>query len=167
MAFTSSTFTHKNHHRTGRPLIWSSLILAVFLAGCNPDARDPGANTPVSSGIATSNVNIDNLTMGQQLKLIESVDPAEVLELANAGDPTMQYIYGWMLVRGISLQKDIHRGVAFIHKAAEGGFGEAHFTIGNLYERGQAGYAKDIGKAIAWYEKGVASGNIKSMVNLA
>ena len=112
-------------------------------------------------------LDTDAMTEKQRQELIEAVDPAEIRKLADSGDAMMQYVFGWMLMKGVNVEKDMPRGTAYVEKAAKGGIGEAQYIVGSLFEYGHAGYPKDLKKAIGWYEKGIARGNTKAMVNLA
>jgi localization factor PodJL len=57
-------------------------------------------------------------------------------------------------------------GLEMLTRAANLGYPDAQFDLGNYYETGRYGLAKDYAEARRWYERGAANGNSAAMYNL-
>jgi localization factor PodJL len=57
-------------------------------------------------------------------------------------------------------------GLDMLRRAANLGYPDAQFDLGNYYETGRYGLAKDYAEARRWYERGAANGQSAAMYNL-
>ena len=55
------------------------------------------------------------------------------------------------------IEEDHEKAVEWFRKAAEKGYGEAQYHLGNCYRDGK-GVSKDIAKALEWYQKAAEEG---------
>ena len=69
--------------------------------------------------------------------------------------PERDYLLGQAYLKGISLEKDFERGMAFLRKAANADFPKAVYELGKIYYSGN-GMEKNLSKAQQWLEKNVA-----------
>lgn len=80
---------------------------------------------------------------------------------AKAGHPASQYTYGCMLMAGaMGIQKDIKGGYTFVFKAAEAGYADAQYMMGNI------SYSKDQDDAINWWKKAAHQNHAKAIEKL-
>ena len=67
---------------------------------------------------------------------------------------------------GIVVDKNIDEFVNLLKKSAEKQFVDAFYDLGILYEFGKNGVAKDLSKAVEYYEQGAALNDADCMINL-
>ncbi len=77
---------------------------------------------------------------------------AESLPLAEAGDAAAQYRVGVIYFDGLEdVPVDRDLGLKWMHRSAGGGFAEAQFQLGRIYETGEY-VALDLAKAYSYYQ---------------
>ncbi|HTJ96038.1 MAG TPA: hypothetical protein VL381_01095, partial [Rhodocyclaceae bacterium] len=79
-------------------------------------------------------------------------------KVAERGDARSMAILGHYLITGSHGKTDVTHGIALIYDAINHGYKPAYAWLGALYEKGQ-GLERDLGRAQAWYERGVAAGD--------
>jgi localization factor PodJL len=92
---------------------------------------------------------------------------ANLEDRAKRGDAKAQYILAIRYAEGRNAPKDMTKAIGFMKQAAAAGMPAAQYRMGTIYERGEAGVAKDAVQARVWYEKAALNGNRKAMHNLA
>lgn len=85
---------------------------------------------------------------------------------AESGEPFAQYLWGTVLLRGISVAKQAEEGGVWLQKAAEKGEPWALHNLGYMAEHGD-GANPNPEEALRWYRRGAEAGNPFSMVSLA
>ena len=85
---------------------------------------------------------------------------------AERGDARSMAILGHYLITGSHGKTDVTHGIALIYDAINHGYTPAYAWLGALYEKGQ-GLERDLGRAQAWYERGVAAGDEGSGLGLS
>ncbi len=76
--------------------------------------------------------------------------------------PAMLFRSGLARLTGNGATVDHNAGLALLYKAAIQGSGEAMYTIGLLYERGQV-VAQNTSQALVWYKKAVEAGETRAI----
>lgn len=123
-------FDHKGGLVKSRSIIQWLVLLSIFMAGCDSAPSETSQpNGEKPSGNRFGGIPVDDKDSSNQ----SSVD-------------TKPWERNWA------------PDVPALEKRAEVGDAEAQFTLGNLYENGN-GVAKDITKAVAWYEKAATTKN--------
>jgi TPR repeat protein len=79
-------------------------------------------------------------------------------KVAASGDARSMAILGHYLITGSHGKTDVTHGIALMYDAINHGYAPAYAWLGALYEKGQ-GLERDLGRAQAWYERGVAAGD--------
>lgn len=79
-------------------------------------------------------------------------------KVADRGDARSMAILGHYLVTGSHGKTDVTHGIALLYDAINHGYTPAYAWLGALYEKGQ-GLERDLGRAEAWYERGIAAGD--------
>jgi uncharacterized protein len=87
-------------------------------------------------------------------------------QLAEAGDPNAQLVYGLLLAGRPELNKERISAVPWFLKAAQAGIPPAQFLVGSFTLSG-AGAVRDEAKAVAWLELAAAAGQADAQVTLA
>ncbi|MCB1041262.1 MAG: caspase family protein [Hyphomicrobiaceae bacterium] len=85
---------------------------------------------------------------------------------AEAGVVVAMAEYGKLLSEGLGVEQDAVAGQHWFLKAALGGDATGLFMAGRNFERGDGGAAKDMVKAIEFYERAAKAGNGDAMNNL-
>ncbi len=75
-------------------------------------------------------------------------------------------ILGHYLITGSHGKTDVTHGIASLYDAINRGYTPAYAWLGCLYEKG-LGLERDLGRAQAWYERGIAAGDEGSAFALA
>jgi len=78
--------------------------------------------------------------------------------VAERGDARSMAILGHYLITGSHGKTDVTHGIALMYDAINHGYTPAYAWLGALYEKGQ-GLERDLGRAQAWYERGIAVGD--------
>jgi TPR repeat protein len=84
---------------------------------------------------------------------------------ADAGNPISQYQYGEILIWACDIEKTMNKGLEYLKRSCENGYGKAGLELGLLYENSMGFvwddvFQPDLKEAIKWYKKGAALGNI-------
>lgn len=74
--------------------------------------------------------------------------------------PKAVYFCGVSLINGIGMKQNIARGLSYINRASELGFGEASLTIADCYYYGKYGYKRDTIMALNYFEKSATQGSL-------
>jgi len=79
---------------------------------------------------------------------------------AQDGDAQAKYRIGMMYKDGNGVERDCREAVKWFEEAANGGFGNAYFTVGVIYYHGEefengCNVKKDRAKAFEWFKKGL------------
>ena len=83
----------------------------------------------------------------------------KTLNEAKAGNPSAQYQYGLMALRGEGCISHTENALSWITSSANLGYCEAQEMMGMIYEKGKHDVEKDYKKALAYYLKAEASGS--------
>jgi TPR repeat protein len=89
----------------------------------------------------------------------------EFRESAEQGHNDSQFNLGLMYERGIGVEKDEQKAIAWYRKTAEQGNSNAQFNLAVLYENGR-GSAVDFAQANHWYRAAAAQGDAFAIGNL-
>jgi len=89
----------------------------------------------------------------------------DVLNGAESGDQMMQCMLGLFYRRGIGLEQDCNKAIAWLKKAAAQGYCEAQFELGRIYRSGERGVSASVEEAGEWYEKAAAQQMFDAMYN--
>ena len=82
------------------------------------------------------------------------------------GDPVAMFNLANLYAEGsYGLEKDVTRAVELYERAAELGEKKAHYSLGDLYEKGK-GVEKDMAKAIRHFEAAAVKGDVRARHNL-
>jgi hypothetical protein len=85
---------------------------------------------------------------------------------AEAGVPYAEYLWGTVLLRGISVPKQAAEGGVWLRKAAERNEPWALNNLGWMAENGD-GASRNLQEALRWYRRGAEAGNVHSMESVA
>jgi len=122
-------------------MIWRRLLVAtIFFL------------TPGPGAVA---LDTDAMTEQQGQELIETVDPAEIRKRADSGDAMMQYSIGWMLMKGINVEKDVARGNT-----------KAMVNLAYMYQDGK-GLAVNDSRALALFSDAATAGDPRAQMSMA
>jgi uncharacterized protein len=91
---------------------------------------------------------------------------SEWLKAAEKGDPVAQYNLSFLYDEGQGIEKDAVKGAEWLTKAAEQGYVNAQFNLGNNYNNGVSGVALNVDRAIHWLTKAAEQGDPKGQFNL-
>lgn len=81
-----------------------------------------------------------------------------ILPRAEAGEAAAQYAIGEHYQKGLGVERDAEKAMAWYRKAADQAHAGAQYAIGALYENGD-GVRQDFTKAAQWYELAANMGN--------
>lgn len=99
-------------------------------------------------------------------RVLGQADAGSVAALANAGDPTAQYLYGAMLYLGIGVERDLPAARAILEKAAAGGGGAGLLEYGYFLEN-YGDRPADKALAAEVFEKAAQTGYPKAQAHMA
>lgn len=99
-------------------------------------------------------------------RVLGQADAGSVAALAQAGDPTAQYLYGAMLYLGIGVDKDLPAARAILEKAAAGGGGAGLLEYGYFLEN-YGDRPADKALAAEVFEKAAQTGYPKAQAHMA
>jgi TPR repeat protein len=80
--------------------------------------------------------------------------------------PAGQYMLGWSYFKGLGVAQNEEKAAAEFAKAAEGGIANAMNDLGALYQRGGGGLPYDPQKAMEWFRKAAALGQVNAIENV-
>ena len=95
---------------------------------------------------------------GEHLPHDPELGHAWLAKVAERGDARSMAILGHYLITGSHGKTDVTHGIALLYDAINHGYTPAYAWLGALYEKGQ-GLERDLGRAQAWYERGIAVGD--------
>ena len=98
---------------------------------------------------------------GNYLLALKELNP-----LAEKGNATAQYFYGFMYSRGLGVDRDYGVAASWYERAAQQGLAKAQNNLGYLYASG-LGVKRDMARAAAWYRRAAEQGEAKAQNNLA
>jgi TPR repeat protein len=87
-----------------------------------------------------------------------SASYAPMLEKANAGDATAQYVIGMRFERGQDVKQNSVEATNWFRKAAEQGHSMAQLKLGDHFQYGK-GVPVDLAQAAKWYQKAAEQDN--------
>ncbi|MBM0509744.1 tetratricopeptide repeat protein [Aeromonas hydrophila] len=82
----------------------------------------------------------------------------ELIEKAEAGDATAQFILAQKYKKGLNVEQNITKAIEWYKKAAEQGHIQSQNSLGTIYVRGQ-GIEKDYKTAFYWFTKAAEQGD--------
>lgn len=82
------------------------------------------------------------------------------------GDVVCTFYYGKMLAEGVGVKKDPKGGANYLLQAADAGFSQAIYEVGNCYMNGD-GLTKNAEQAVKWYKQAAGKGVSKAQWVLA
>ena len=82
------------------------------------------------------------------------------LPLAEAGDPEAQCQIGVAYINGNQIAQDFRKGLAWLVRSSDAGYGYARFVLADVYSRGYAGVPVNDEKAYYYASLAVSSSNL-------
>lgn len=100
---------------------------------------------------------------------LQAGDPAKARALAEplaaAGDPGGQTLVAYLDERGLAGPKNLERALSLYVSAANAGYADAQFALGELAYHGD-GVKKDLNRAAGWYELAAAQNQPRAAASL-
>ncbi|KAI9006659.1 hypothetical protein CLU79DRAFT_779603 [Phycomyces nitens] len=86
---------------------------------------------------------------------------------AEQGVPTLCYLAGLMLTKGIGHTPDIDQGLAFLERAGEQKQPDAAYELGRFYSDRYHYSRPDLKQSLYWYQRAFENGDTRALVDLA
>jgi TPR repeat protein len=166
------------------PSAYGALVLALFLAGDEAEARDELRVLKSIDGKSAKAAE-DLMEMGAEQieagfftatpfgKGKAAYDAGDYMKahliwrpLAEQGDARAQYYLGVMYANGYGVGGNAAEALKWFEAAGERGYVDAQNQLGYLYEEGKA-VKKDEVRAFKWYRRAAEGGNAAAQFNLA
>ncbi|WP_208248887.1 peptidoglycan-binding protein [Rhizobium sp. T1470] len=120
---------------------------------------------PVTAAMATAPAAPATETAG--IAIPDVVQPKSLADAAKSGDALALFEIGARYSEGrAGITVDPKEAISWYQLAADKGFAQAEYRLGNIYEKG-TGIDRDIAKAKQYYEQAANQGNASAMHNLA
>jgi len=132
-------------------------LVAGMIPGVVQLSQQPSPQGPIPQSNPAVPINSEQSPPSTRTKTLPD-SPAEILALANSGRVDAQRYYGWLLLKGEGVPKDIEQGCKWVLKAAEAGDAEAQTTVSSLYREG-VGFTKNIDEATKWMKLAAEQGS--------
>lgn len=97
----------------------------------------------------------------EQVPETKPVRRDRIWQLADKGDPRMQFVLALNFYSGRGVSQDYAEAVRWFRKAAEKGHAEAQVRLGDAYYKGE-GIEQDKAKAVKWYRKAAEQGHAQA-----
>lgn len=92
-------------------------------------------------------------------------ESARLLERAEGGDTTAQFLLGRAYHRGEGVKQDLQAAAMWLKRAAESGETDAIESMGFLHATGQ-GVSRDEAEAVRWFRRAADAGSTRAKLNL-